>query len=240
MHDLYQQDLAYIQATGYGDFARNAAPAVVRMVLEASIPVHRIVEVGCGAGPLTKTLVDAGFDVTGIDVSPELVHIAQIACPRARFRVGSIYAQEIPACEAIVAIGEPLTYHDGDDGDDHVKDFFGRASHVLASGALLIFDLIELGQPALAGRSWKAGEDWAVLVETTEEQSSRTLTREMETFRKVGEAYRRGREVHRVRLFDSADVCHWLEAAGFRVSTEPAYGEFRLPARRRAFFCTRR
>ena len=236
MHDLYQQDLAYIQATGFGDFARNAAPAVLRMLREASIPVRRVVEVGCGAGPLTSILADAGFDVTGIDVSPELLHIARLACPQAKFLVRSIYEQEVPPSEAIVAIGEPLTYHDGGDADSRVRDFFQRAFHALPMNAPLIFDLIELGQPSLPGRSWKAGEDWAVLVDTTEDQSSRTLVREIETFKKVGNTYRRGREVHRLRLFDSSEVCGWLESAGFRVSTAVAYGEFKLAWRRRAFF----
>ena len=202
--------------------------------------MRRVVEVGCGAGPLTRASVDANFDVTGIDLSSELVHMARTACPGAEFQVGSIYTREIPACEAIVAIGEPLTYHDADDGDADVRDFFQRASSLLPQGALLIFDLIELGQPPLSGRSWRAGEDWAVLVEITENQSSRTVVREIETFRKVGEAYRRGREVHRVRLFETSEVCSWLEAAGFRVSTDRAFGDFRLPPRRHAFFCTRR
>src|SRR5262249_4116860 len=96
MNDLYQQDLAYIHARGFGDFARSAAPGIVRLLREAEIPVNRVIEVGCGAGPLTAALLDAGFDVTGIDVSAELLRIAQASCPGARFLVGSIYAQEIP------------------------------------------------------------------------------------------------------------------------------------------------
>jgi SAM-dependent methyltransferase len=236
MNDLYQQDLAYIQAAGFGDFARSAAPEIVRRLRAASTPVQRVVEVGCGAGPLTAILMDAGFDVTGIDVSVDLVKIARAVCPGAKFRVGSIYAQEIPQCDAIVGVGEPLTYHEGGDSDARVRDFFQRASIVLPLNAPLIFDLIELGKPALTGRSWKADEDWAVLVETTEDQDSRTLTREIETFRKVGDTYRRGREVHRVRLFDSGEVCHWLESAGFSASTAVAYGDLALLPRRRAFF----
>jgi SAM-dependent methyltransferase len=240
MNDLYQQDLAYIQGAGFGDFARSVAPELVRILRAASIPVRRVIDVGCGAGPLTTILVDEGFDVTGIDVSTELLRIARTACPGGRFQVGAIYTQELPPCEAIVAIGEPLTYHDGGDADARVRDFLQRASNVLPASAPLIFDLIELGGAALTGRSWKAGGDWAVLVETTEDQRSRTLVREIETFRKVGNGYRRGREVHRVRLFDVVEVCSWLEGAGFSVRTADGYGAFRLPVRRRAFFCTRR
>lgn len=240
MSALYQQDLAYIQAYGFRDFARGAAAEIVRVLRSGTIPVRRILEVGCGAGPLTTILVDAGFAVTGIDLSSELLSLARTVCPGAQFIHGSIYEHALPACDAIVAIGEPLTYHEDSDADSRVREFFRRAADVLPQGGMLIFDLIELGEPLLSARSWKSGEDWAVLVETKEDQSTRTLVREIETFRKIGEGYRRGREVHRVRLFDTAEVCSWLEGAGFRVSTSSEYGEFRLPPRRRAFFATRR
>ena len=143
-------------------------------------------------------------------------------------------------CEAVVAIGEALTYHEGEDAEARVRDFFRRAHDALPGGGMLIFDVIELGEPRLSARTWRSGDDWAVLVNTSEEQNSRILVREIETFRKVGEDYRRGRELHRVRLFDGTEVCGWLETVGFRVRRALAYGEFRLPPRRRAFFCTRR
>ena len=40
---------------------------------------------------------------------------------------------------------------------------------------MLIFDVIETGEPSLAGRFWTSGTDWAVVAETTEDQPSRTL-----------------------------------------------------------------
>ena len=240
MDGIYQQDLAFIQATGFSEFAWGAAPEILRRLRSAGTTMRRVVDVGCGAGPLSAALVDAGFEVTGIDVSEELLSISRCACPSARFIRGSIYDLEIPACEAILAVGEPLTYHDGDGAEERVRGLFQGASETLPPGGILIFDIIEVGEPPLSGRFWKSGDDWAVLVNTAEDQSSRTLVREIETFRRVGELYRRGREVHRVRLFDGAEVCGWLEAAGFGVTTAVEYGEFRLPPRRRAFFCTRR
>jgi hypothetical protein len=48
------------------------------------------------------------------------------------------------------------------------------------------------------------GKDWVVLAETEEDQGSRTLVRNIETFRRVDQFYRRGCEVHRIRLFDTA------------------------------------
>ena len=237
---LYRQDLAYIHATAYEGLARGAAPEIIQRLRAATIPIRRVIDVGCGAGPLSEALIDAGFEVTGIDSSDELLTIARKSVPSATFVHGSIYDAEMPACDAVIALGEPLTYHtDNLDADDRIGDLFQRVSAVLPAGGLFIFDLIELGEPLLTARSWNSGEDWAVLVETTENQSARRLTRNIEIFRRHGELYRRGTEVHHVRLFDTRAITEQLIACGFAVETAQAYGEQRLPPRRRAFFTRR-
>lgn len=241
MEPLYNQDLAYIHAVAFGGLARGAAPGIVRLLKSAAIPIRSIVDVGCGAGALTAILVEAGFEVLGIDSSSELLAIARTNAPAARFVNASIYDIEIPACEAIVALGEPLTYHsEGADADRLVQDFFRRASAVLPAGGMLIFDVIETGEPSLAGRSWSSGEDWAAMIETCEDQASRWLVRTIETFRLVDHLYRRGREIHQVRLFNTDELIGQLAACGFATETAQTYGAQRLPPRRRAFFCTRR
>jgi SAM-dependent methyltransferase len=232
---LYQKDLAYIQAVAFGALARGAAPEVVRRLRHASIPIRRVVDMGCGAGPLTEALVAEGFETTGIDSSAELLAVARAAVPTARFIHASAYDAGIPPCEAIVALGEPLTYH-----QSRISGFFQSAAALLPPGGVLIFDIIETGEPSLSRRTWSSGDDWAVLVDTTEDERSQTLTRNIETFRKVGESYRRGREVHRVQLFDTRWLCDELASRGFEVETSQAYGTQPLAPRRRAFFATRR
>jgi len=80
-------------------------------------------------------------------------------------------------------VGEPLTYHSEEaDADNVIRTFFQRVADALPPGGLLIFDVIGLGEPPLAGRTWSSGDDWAVLVETTENQTARTLVRNIEVF----------------------------------------------------------
>src|SRR5271154_5489421 len=127
MEALYKQDLAYIHSAAFGGLARGAATEIRRLLKSATIPIRKVVDVGCGAGPLSAALFEHGFEVTGIDSSPELVAIARAAVPEARFVNASIYDEEIPDCEAIVAVGEPLTYHaEGADADRLVQSFFQR------------------------------------------------------------------------------------------------------------------
>ena len=79
MEQLYKQDLAYIQAAAFGNLAQGAAPEIIRLLKCAPVPIQRVVDVGCGAGPLSAALVEAGFEVTGIDSSAELLAIARTA-----------------------------------------------------------------------------------------------------------------------------------------------------------------
>ena len=230
MPSLYQGDLAYIHATAFGMLARGAADEIVRRLHGSSAKIRRVLDVGCGAGPLTVALIDAGFEVTGIDTSAELLELARANAPQARFIHASAYEVEIEGYDAIVAVGEPLTYHaEGADADGLVNGFFQRVGEGLPEGGMLIFDVIGLGEPSLAGRTWSSGEDWAVLVETTENQAERILVRDIQTFRQVGEAYRRGHEIHRVRLFDVQTLCDHLASYGFLTQTAQAYGSLRLP-----------
>lgn len=158
----------------------------------------------------------------------------------ARFVNASIYDYAIPGSEAIVAIGEPLTYHDEiADADRRVHNFLQRSATTLPPGGILVFDVIEAGEPSLAGRFWTSGTDWAVLAETTEYQASRTRVRMIETFRQVGHLYRRRQELHRIRLFDTNELLAQLARCGFAAETLQAYaGELLLPCRR-AFICNR-
>lgn len=190
----------------------------------------------------TKALVDAGFDTVALDPSAALLERARLAAPSARFRQASAYDAALDSCDAILAIGEALTYHDPtEDAAAHLRGFFGSASLALQKGGLLVFDLIETGVESLDARAWKAGPDWAVLSASAEHRELMQLTREIETFRDMGGgSYRRRSEVHHVRLFERGAVNLWLEQAGFEVETAAAYGFFALPRRRVAFFATRR
>jgi len=240
MQLLYGCDLAYVQAAAYGTLARGAAAEIVRRLHSSSAQVRRVLDVGCGAGPLTEALIEAGFEVTGVDTSAELLELARANAPEAQFVHASIYEFKIRGYDAVVAVGEPLAYHEeGANADERIAGFFQRVSEALPPGGMLIFDVIGFGEPSLAGRTWNSGDDWAVLVETTENQPERTLVRNIETFRRIGEVYRRSHEVHTVRLFDIRRLCDQLASCGFATETAQAYGDQQLPPRRRAFFASR-
>lgn len=239
MTSPYDDDLAFVQAQGFGELALAAAAFLIPQLRARG--ARRIVDLGCGAGVSTKAFVKAGFDTLAIEPSAALLALAREACPAARFQQASAYDVNWEPCDAILALGEALSYHPpSEDAEARLQRFFHDAHQALASGGLLVFDLIETGEPALNARAWKAGPDWAVLSASHEDAVKSRLTREIETFRDLGSGeYRRRKETHHVRLFARDAVTSWLGQAGFTVETATTYGGFQLAPRRVAFHAVR-
>lgn len=107
-------------------------------------------------------------------------------------------------------------------------------------GGLLVFDVITSDGPPLDSKGWSSGDDWAILYSASEDRKAQRLTRSIETFRMSGEGYRRGREVHMVKLFDERSLRSWLEDEGFEVETSRGYGEQPLGPGRLVFLATLR
>jgi SAM-dependent methyltransferase len=229
----YGADLAYIHDTGHGEFARRAAPAVVKMLRGAGIRKGLIVDLGCGSGIFARAMSDAGYDVVGIDQSREMLRIARRRAPRARFRRGSFLDVILPPCAAVTAIGECFNYlFDDANGIAALSPLLGRIHAALQPGGLLIFDIATPGRAGGAGKRQKNvhGSDWAILLETEEDPRRRTLTRRIVSFRKVGRLYRRCEEVHRLRLYRPGEITAALRRAGFAVRALRGYGRARLPS----------
>jgi len=214
--------------------------SIVNRLRHAPAAVRRVIDIGCGAGATTRALSDAGFDAIGIEPSLALLEMARVAAPRAEFRHASVYEVDLPPCEAVLAVGEPLTYHPPSvDADAALQRLIRTVADVLPLGGVFVFDVIVAAGPPLDARGWRSGDDWAILYEVTEDRPTRRMTRSIETFRKSGPLYRRAHEVHHVRLFEEQALRSWLIRAGFEVETAHSYGDQPLPPQRVAFFATR-
>lgn len=219
----YGPDLARIHDTGFGDFARDAAPALLRMLAEAGLRDGLVVDLGCGSGIWARELVDAGYDVLGVDSSPDMLAIAAERVPEARLVRASAFEAEVPACAAVTSIGECLGYaFDPRSGREALADLFARVHAALPLGGMLIFDLAEPGReppPERARRDRRAGHGWTLCMEGWEE--GERLVREITVVRDDGE---RVHERHDVVLHPPERVLADLDAAGFTARALAGYG----------------
>ncbi len=252
----YGADLAYIHDVGHGDFARRAAPALLKMFRAAGITRGLVVDLGCGSGIWARELTDAGHDVLGIDQSPEMLRIARRRAPKASFVRGSFLDAKLPECAAVTALGEVFSYLFDESNDaGSLSVLFRRVHRALRPGGLFVFDVATPGRGGGRGKRQRhvQGDDWTVLLETEETKTGPVpvfrrhetgtgpvflggvLTRRIVSFRKLGRLYRRDEEVHRLRLYRPRDVAAALRRAGFNVRVLRCYGEITFPAGWAAF-----
>lgn len=238
MTNWYREDLAYIHDAGFGDYALESAPGILEILARSGIREGLVVDLGCGSGLWARELANAGYRVLGIDISSAMIELARRRVPEAEFRVGSLFEEEIPPCDAVTSVGEVFNYlFDPSGGPEALDWFFRRVYDSLAPGGVFVFDVAEPGQVhrVTPARGFTEGEDWVVLVEREEDLEQAVLTRRITSFRRVGEHYRRDDEVHRQRLYESREIAGRLRRAGFRVRTMRGYGEYRLPRAHVAF-----
>ena len=222
---MYDRDLAHVHDDGFGDFARDAAPGLLALLREHGIHSGLVVDLGCGSGIWAAALLDAGYDVLGVDISAGMLEIARERAPGAELVQASLFHAPLPACAAITSISECVTYGpDRAAGRAAFRTLLSRAHGALRPGGMLVFDVVTPERPAR--RSWTSGEDWVVCADGRPDPGAATYRREITTFRRNGSGgWRRNDEVHDVWLYDPADVLADLRAAGFYGQPLAGYGE---------------
>lgn len=64
--------------------------AVRELVLRDHPPPARMLDLCCGTGQLDRILQETGYDVTGVDGSPEMIHFAREDAPACRFFLSDV------------------------------------------------------------------------------------------------------------------------------------------------------
>lgn len=81
-------------ATSAGRSHDRAQKRDVRHLLQTASHGERLLDVGCGTGHWTAMFAEMGYQVTGVDLSPEMIEVARERVPGCSFRVAD--ACELP------------------------------------------------------------------------------------------------------------------------------------------------
>ena len=234
--DFYGDDLAYVHHVGFSRVAEAGAAALLERLSGVGVHAGTVVEWGAGSGVSSAKLIEAGFGVHGFDASPSMVSLARLNAPAGRFVCANFADAQHPPCVAVTAFGEGLNYLSR---GRSLTALFRRAYRALEPGGIFIADWIVHGGAVMKYQGHRLGHDWAVLVDVTEDDEA--ILRKSTVFRRVGEAYRRSSEEHRVHALKRKSVERSLREAGFnRIEFSNRYGNYDLPARRKAVVARKR
>lgn len=201
----------------------SAARGEVRFLVDHGIH-GRVLDLCCGSGRHTFALHEAGLDVTGIDLSPELLSHAlasEVTAPiRARLLRADVRSLPFRAgvFDSAVNLFSSFGYF-GEDGDRRVLLEFAR---VLAPGGQLVIDLMNPARVRANLVPYSRSErDGVVLVEQRSlVADGRLVVKDVELCNASGRV--RWRE--EVRLYEPDEMRRWLDAAG--LACHASYGDF--------------
>jgi SAM-dependent methyltransferase len=111
-------------------------------------PSGRVLDLGCGAGPLSQRIGQKGFSIWGLGLSPALIALARERLPQAEFHCGSVLDADLPQAVAVAAVGEVLDYATAQDS--------GGVKHV-SSACLMHWNL-----GACPSSTWQGLDAWAL------------------------------------------------------------------------------
>lgn len=94
---------------------RDAMRAELLSRLPADLTGRRVLDAGCGAGPMTVELARRGAEVVAVDISPSLLEVARRRLPPAlsdqvTFRAGDMLDEAFGAFDHVVAMDSLIHY----------------------------------------------------------------------------------------------------------------------------------
>lgn len=127
----------------YDIFYQNKDYAAEADFVAGVVKQHRpdaasLLDIGCGTGRHLRALREIGFDVCGVDRSPEMIEIARNRHPGLPFHCAR--AEELrleKSFDAVISLFHVLSYMES---DFQVRGYFKAISRHLSQGSVALFD----------------------------------------------------------------------------------------------------
>ncbi len=200
------------------------------LLYERGIREGLVLELGCGTGTMTELLACRGYDMIGVDNSPEMLEIA--AEKREKSGHDILYLLQDMRCfelygtvRAIVCVCDSLNYILD---EEDLLQVFRLADNYLDPGGYFIFDMNTeykyreiLGETTIAENREEGSFIWENYYDEEEKLNEYELTLFLPERNGL---YRKYEEEHTQKAYDPDEVCGLLEKAGLR--TEAVYDAF--------------
>lgn len=210
VYDMFMDNVDYDRWSAY----------LTGLLKEADIRDGLVLELGCGTGSMTLRLAQAGYDMIGVDISEEMLQIAQekkekSGCDILYLLQDMTEFELYGTVRAVICVCDSLNYLLE---EEEILSVFRLVNNYLDPGGLFIFDFNTIhkyetmGETTIAENRPEASFIWENYYDEKERINEYDLTlfiREGE-----GELYRKYEEVHYQRGYTLEKFKELLKKAG--------------------------
>lgn len=218
MAQVYDRLMADVDYDGWLSFTEQA-------FVNVQAQPKTVLDLACGTGAVTSRLLQRGYQVIGVDISPEMLAVcADRNMPYLESSQLLLLAQDMRklgmprSVDAVVCFLDSLNYLDS---LTELQRVFKRISGVLAPGGVLVADLhTEYKLAALVGNETftEVQEDMAYIWSNNYHPDTRSVEMELTFFVSSDEGlYQRFEEFHRQMWFSLDEIRAAVSGAGFEL-----------------------
>ena len=195
----------------------------------------KLLELACGTGIQSVRFSQAGFDVTGLDLSADMLKIAEKRASSAKQKIDFIEGNMLDLSQAgkydfVTCYSDSICYMQD---EVEVGDVFKEVYNALNEDGVFIFDVHSTYQTdeVFPGYSYhENAEDFAMLWDTYEDEAPHSIVHELTFFvREEDGSFSRHDEVHEERTYEVLTYDILLEQAGFKSFKPVSYTHLTLP-----------
>jgi len=140
MHNLYHA-LSEVYEAMYQTFINYEQEFDFYSAILSSYRSHHVLEIGCGAGSLARCFIEKGYGYTGMDLSDDMLRLAQKNNPQGHFVKGDMTHFDLPArFDAVIMTGRTTSYLVTNKNFYDALMAIGKA---LKPGGIVCFDFID-------------------------------------------------------------------------------------------------
>ncbi len=199
------------------DFYRRALPVVKSLLLDRLPAGACILDLCCGSGQMAQSLSTLGFQVTGLDLSEQMLSLAREKAPHLPLILCDVKHFSLqPVFDGIISIFNSLAHTMR---TDDLQRIFQNAQSALKTGGTFVFDLtMEDGYTAKwRGSFGEVHESVAWTVRPSYDARSKLACNDVTVFRRqAGDLWQRSDFRITQKCHAEHEIRNSLHAAGFR------------------------
>ncbi|KGP90471.1 methyltransferase [Pontibacillus chungwhensis BH030062] len=191
-------------------------------IRSTEVGVESILDLGAGTGEISIRLAKEGYNVTGVDLSEDMLAVANRKSIEQNASVEWV-KQDISSLNMPVQYDMAISYCDVINyitDEQEVQQTFQHAHDVIKPGGLFLFDVHSIGyiDGYLSGQTFSAVTDEISYIWFCDEKrEDHSVAHDLTFFVKKDDLYERFDEYHSQRTFPVSTYVAWLQDIGFHV-----------------------